>query len=106
MRRNDKIKNMNEVTLSNLKHFIDSSTIPVVKQHIGFLDIIKKTTNEIINSNIYAYFLSCDDSEIKYAFINALVSIIDEKTNDTIQLIDTEVFTEFQTETGRKIRKN
>src|SRR5690554_5764156 len=100
---------MNHKTYNHIKTFLDTVKIPVVKQHVGFLDIIKKTTNETINSNIYAHFLSCEEDEIKHAFLNALLYIIEEKTkllNALLYIIEektkrktqlsvTEVFTEY-----------
>jgi len=92
---------MNHKTYNHIKTFLDTVKIPVVKQHVGFLDIIKKTTNETINSNIYAHFLSCEEDEIKHAFLNALLYIIEEKTKRKTQLSVTEVFTEYTTNSGR-----
>lgn len=93
---------MQNIDYNSLKEFLnESDEIPVVNEHIGFLDVIRKTTNETINSNIYAHFLSCNDDEIKYAFLNALLAIITEKTQLKTELIDIQIFTEYSTNTGR-----
>ena len=93
---------MQNVDFNHLNNFLKmSEEILTVQEHIGFLDVIKKTTSETINSNIYAHFLSCDEEEIKHTFLNALLSIIEEKTQLKIQLSDTEIRTEFPTSTGR-----
>lgn len=93
---------MQDLNYNNLKVFLEKQDkIPFIKEHIGFLDVINKTNNETINSNIYAHFLSCDEEEIKNTFLNALLSIIEDKTKLKTQLSDTEIFTEFSTKTGR-----
>jgi len=75
--------------------------IPTSKERIGFLEIIKKSHNETINSNIYAYFLSGEDSTISHAFLAALLSLIKEKTGKKYAFSKHEVTTELVTETGR-----
>ena len=93
---------MQKVDFNHLKNFLKmSDKIPIVNEHVGFLDIIKKTTNETINSNIYAHFLSCDEEEIKQAFLDALIFIVNDKTKLKTQLSATEVYTEYSTRTGR-----
>lgn len=92
---------MSNTTYNHLKLFLDTAEIPIVKQHVGFLDIIKKTTNETINSSIYAHFLACEEDEIKQAFLNALLSIIETKSQHKTQLSAIQVFTEYTTNTGR-----
>ena len=66
--------------LNNLKCFLESETIPVIKNKIGFLEIIRKQHYETINSNIYAHFLSCDIDEVRSLFLDALLSIIYDKS--------------------------
>jgi len=65
--------------LEQLQTFINQNEIPTVKQQFGFLEIIKKSHNETINSNIYAHFLSCKINDIQHAFLHALISIIKKK---------------------------
>lgn len=93
---------MQNVDYNSLMDFLkESNEIPVVNEHVGFLDVIRKTTNETINSNIYAHFLSCDEDEIKHAFLDALIAIIKEKTTLKTELLDTQIYTEYSTSTGR-----
>lgn len=87
--------------LSALQSFLNQNKIPTVKQQIGFLELIKKANNETINSNIYAHFLSCKINAIKYAFLDALISIIEEKTNKEFSFSVLDVRTECKTNKGR-----
>lgn len=84
-----------------LSHFLNNTKIPIVKEDIGFLEIIKKPHNETINSNIYAHFLSCDDSIITEAFLSALLDLINAKTNRELKFSRPYVNTEFSTNEGR-----
>jgi len=75
--------------------------IPSVEQRIGFLEIIKKSHNETINSNIYAHFLSCKINTIKYAFLDALLTIIEEKSSKALIFPALHISTELPTNSGR-----
>jgi|GEM_PF-1487619 len=96
-----------EYTLQQLQTFLNQNEIPVVNQQIGFLELIRKSHNETINSNIYAHFLSCKIKSIKHAFLDALISIIEEKTKKefkfTVLDVKTEVKTEVETDEKTEI---
>ncbi|KGK30527.1 hypothetical protein [Cellulophaga sp. E6(2014)] len=92
---------MTNIDLDKLQSFLSQNEIPTVKQQIGFLELIKKPHNETINSNIYAHFLSCNINIIKHAFLDALTSIIEEKTNKVFRFSMLDVRTEYPTNTGR-----
>lgn len=89
------------MNLEKLQTFLNINEIPTEKQKTGFLELIKKSHNETINSNIYAHFLSCKINVIKYAFLDALISIIEEKTNKEFNFSRLDVRTELKTEKGR-----
>ena len=91
---------MNPV-LSNLQTFLNQNEIPTIKQQIGFLELIRKPHSETINSTIYAHFLSCKINAIKYAFLDALISIIEKKTNKEFSFSVLDVKTELSTKEGR-----
>lgn len=67
--------------LKELEKFLHSETIPILKNKVGFLEIIRKQHYENINSNLYAHFLSCEISEIRSLFLDSLLSLISEKAN-------------------------
>ncbi|WP_282032217.1 hypothetical protein [Winogradskyella eximia] len=92
---------MIETKLNQLQTFLNQNDIPTVKQQIGFLELIRKSHNETINSNIYAHFLSCKINAIKYAFLDALISIIEKKTNKEFSFSVLDVRTELSTKEGR-----
>ena len=87
--------------LEQLQTFINQTRIPTIKQQIGFLELIKKAHNETINSNIYAHFLSCKFNAIQHAFLDALTSIIKEKTSKDFSFPVLDVTTELPTINGR-----
>ena len=89
------------MNLEELQEFLNENDIPTVKQQIGFLELIKKAHNETINSNIYAHFLSCKINTIKHAFLDALTSIIEEKTAKDIGFSVLDITTELPTNKGR-----
>lgn len=89
------------MNLAQLQTFLNQNEIPVVKQQVGFLEIIKKSHSETVNSAIYAHFLSCDISLIKYAFLDTLISLIEEKTNKKLMFSGLQIQTEIGTTTGR-----
>ncbi|MCL7752449.1 PD-(D/E)XK nuclease family protein [Polaribacter sp. Z022] len=86
---------------SDLSNFFNENEIPIEEQKLGFLEIIKKAHNETINSNIYAHFLSCEDDEIKYVFLRALLEIIETKSEKELRFSNHYVLTEFSTDKGR-----
>jgi hypothetical protein len=87
--------------LDDLQSFLDQNEIPTIKQQIGFLELIRKPHSETINSTIYAHFLSCKINAIKYAFLDALTSIIEKKTNKEFSFSVLDVRTELPTKEGR-----
>ena len=87
--------------LKELQTFLNQNEIPTVKQQIGFLELIRKPHSETINSTIYAHFLSCKINAIKYAFLDALISIIKKKTNKEFSFSVLDVKTELSTKEGR-----
>ncbi|MCB0457556.1 MAG: hypothetical protein R2776_07010 [Flavobacteriaceae bacterium] len=89
------------LSLQELQTFITQKEIPTVKQQLGFLEIINKSHNETINSNVYAHFLSCNINQIKHAFLYALIELIEEKTKKKLTFISLQVTTEVATATGR-----
>lgn len=84
-----------------LSEFLNKSNIPIIKEDIGFLEIIKKPHNETINSNIYAHFLSCNDNTITEAFLSALLELITDRTNREFKFSKHYVNTELSTNEGR-----
>lgn len=86
---------------TELSVFLKNAEIPVVKEEIGFLEIIKKAHNETINSNIYAHFLTCDDSVITGAFLSSMLDLINTKTTRELKFARHYVHTEFSTNEGR-----
>jgi hypothetical protein len=87
--------------LQQLQTFLNQNEIPTVKQQIGFLELIRKPHSETINSTIYAHFLSCRINAIKYAFLDALISIIEKNTNKEFSFSVLDVRTELSTKEGR-----
>jgi hypothetical protein len=83
--------------LQELGLFLDQKTIPVTKNKIGFLEIIRKQHYENINSNIYAHFLSCDIAQVRSLFFDSLLSLISEKTGKHLSFINVKVSTEVAT---------
>lgn len=55
--------------------------IPVQKSKLGFLEVIKKPHSETINSNLYAYFLSCGNRHVDSIFMDSLFDRIQLKSN-------------------------
>ncbi|RYH72160.1 hypothetical protein EVU94_13915 [Flavobacteriaceae bacterium 144Ye] len=84
-----------------LQTFLNQNEIPTVKQNVGFLEIINKSHNETINSNLYAHFLSCKINPIKHAFLDALLDLIEEKASKKLSIAQFQVRTELATTTGR-----
>lgn len=82
-----------------LSSFLNDNEIPSVKSHLGFLEIIRKSHNETINSNLYAYFLSCDEHHIKGLFLETLLDLLSSKLGKEKELnfnnyvVNTEVST-------------
>lgn len=89
------------MNLQQLQTFLNQNEIPIVKQQIGFLEIINKSHNETINSNLYAHFLSCKVNAIKHAFLDALLTLIEERTSKRLSISQLQVTKELTTTTGR-----
>jgi hypothetical protein len=89
--------------LQELGLFLNQKTIPVTKNKIGFLEIIRKQHYENINSNIYAHFLSCDIAQVRSLFMDSLLSIISEKAAKHISFINEKVSTEVVTNKNGRI---
>lgn len=70
----------------DLKKLLDNHHIPVVHPHFGFLEIIKKQTHENINSQLYAHFLECPISEVRSAFLMALIDLVFERTKKNLKI--------------------
>ena len=86
-----------------LTNFIKHTSIPTVKSHQGFLEIIRKQHNETINSNLYAYFLACNEQAIQGVFLETLLDLINEKSKKEEKLLFNNfvVNTEVATSLGR-----
>jgi hypothetical protein len=84
-----------------LESFLEKSEIPVIQNPIGFLEIIKKQYHENINSSVYAHFINCSHQQVKELFLNALIEIIEKKSDKRIQMFDAFAQTEITTSTGR-----
>ena len=91
------------MNLKTLEDFLNRETIPVTKNKIGFLEIIRKQHYENINSNLYAHFLSCDIEEVRSLFLDTLLLIIHEKTGKHLSFINDKVSTEVATATNGRI---
>ncbi|SFU75520.1 hypothetical protein SAMN05216480_12020 [Pustulibacterium marinum] len=89
------------MSFTELYVFLNETEIPLEKRKDGFLEIIRKDHNENINSNIYAYYLSCEIEELKSTFLDALLSIIYEKTLRKFQFTRAFTTTEMTTSNGR-----
>lgn len=72
---------------AELEEFLQANPIPTIKSHQGFLEIIRKSHNETINSNLYAYFLTCNEQGVKGVFLEALLSLISEKSKKEEKLL-------------------
>lgn len=91
------------MNLQELGVFLDNETIPVTKNKIGFLEIIRKQHYENINSNLYAHFLSCGIAEVRSLFFDTLLSLIVEKTGKHLSFINDKVSTEIATKNNGRI---
>ena len=89
--------------LKKLEEFLRTETIPVIKNKIGFLEIIRKQHYENINSNLYAHFLSCGINEIRSLFLDSLLSLISEKANKQLYFTNEKVSTEILTASNGRI---
>lgn len=70
----------------------------------GFLEIIKKSHHENVNSSIYAYFLDKSNNEkIATVFLNALLELVDSKLNKTIVIEKYTCLTEDLTKNNNRI---
>lgn len=68
----------------------------------GFLEIINQQHRETINSRIYAYFLDTEKNKaVAQLFLSALLALIQEKAQKTIELEDFVCYTEVSTGQGR-----
>ena len=91
-----------QIEIDELKEFLSKNkNIPTVKTHFGFLEMIKKQHNENINSNLYAFFLACEDNHIKNVFIESLLDLVNQKSSKHIQLSHYLVETEVTNSKGR-----
>lgn len=86
---------------NDLSEFLNTTSIPIEEESIGFLEIIRKAHNEIINSNLYSYFLSSKDSYVSHAFLLGLLDIIKKRTGTKYNFTKHDVTTELPTEKGR-----
>ena len=89
--------------LQILGEFLDQNAIPVTKDKIGFLEIIRKQHYENINSNLYAHFLSCDLPKVRSLFFDSLLSMIAEKTGKHLSFVNEKVSTEVITANNGRI---
>ncbi len=88
--------------IDNLKHLIKLDVPKPIKKQYGFLDIIKKTQDETINSNIYAYFLnSFENPVLSDIFLNSLLNILKTKYKIEFELQEFDALTEVTTNLGR-----
>jgi hypothetical protein len=90
-----------QIDLDGLTNFINDEEIPLEKSRIGFLEIIRKSHNETINSNLYAFFLSCENQYIKSLFLDALLGLVKIKSSKELDFNDYIVNTEVTTSLGR-----
>lgn len=84
-----------------LKQFLDISSIPIIKQKIGFLEIIGKQHHENINSALYAHFLNCGNPELQALFLDSLLYLIHEKIYKKLNFSNYKITTEAITPKGR-----
>lgn len=93
----------NDKSLSELKYFISSTTIPKIKiKPKTFLGIAKQPHYENVITNMYAFFFNVNEEHgLKNLFIKTLIECINEKTNHiSKQFEDFDKFkcrTEFET---------
>ncbi|WP_405370975.1 PD-(D/E)XK nuclease family protein [Nonlabens sp. Asnod2-A12] len=87
--------------LEELNTFLNQHEIPLESDKVGFLEIIRKAHNETINSNIYSYFLNCNDTTIANVFLSSLLELIKEKCHKKLKFSGHYALTEFSTDEGR-----
>lgn len=86
-----------------LQDFLSDQTIPIAKNKIGFLEMIRKQHNENINSNLYTHFLGSDIPEVRSLFMDTLLLLVTEKTGKRLSFINDEVSTEVATASNGRI---
>lgn len=85
-----------------LDHFFSNIVVPEgTKHNHGFLEIIGKESHENTWSKLYAHFLEDLCHSGKYPFLEALLVIIEKKTNRTFRMKTHEPSTEVWTGSGR-----
>lgn len=92
-----------EHELQALTELFEKNSIPEIKTAHGFLEIIKKTHRETINSTLYAHFLTCPIETIASTFRDTLYQLIKEKTGKEFQFSFPNVATEVKTPNGGRI---
>jgi len=76
----------------------------IQKPEDGFLEIARLSHNENVNSRIYSYYLNqTKNPDISIVFLNALLKLINEKTDKDLIFDDFKVETEVRTKTGKRI---
>lgn len=92
-----------QTNFTSLSKFLQQTKIPEVHEKFGFLELIKKQTNETINSQIYAHFLDSNVPEIKNAFMDGLMSILIERVDKNLALVEPFTYTEVYTSSKKRI---
>jgi PD-(D/E)XK nuclease superfamily len=76
----------------------------ITEREIGFLELTGQAHKENVNSRVYAYFLDTSlHPEIAHVFIEALISLVNAKSNKTLSLPDFSCATEVSTSRGNRI---
>ena len=79
-----------------------SLTIPeAVPSPNGFLEIIRKSHHENINSSIYAYFINSKEPFVSELFLNSLLELIEEQSGRNFSFGEAFAECEVKTATGR-----
>jgi hypothetical protein len=86
----------------NLKHLVNLDIPKPVKKQYGFLDVIKKTQDETINSSIYAYFLNAlENPVLSEIFLKSLLNLLRTKYKIEFEFEEFDALTEVTTNLGR-----
>ena len=91
------------MSLETLENFLNNAAIPISRNKMGFLEIIRKQHYENINSNVYAHFLGSEIPEVRSLFLDILLLLVAEKTGKRLSFINDRVATEVTTASGGRI---
>lgn len=88
----------------NLKYLVKLDIPKPIKKQFGFLDVIKKTQDETINSSIYAYFLNAfENAVLSEIFLKSLLNLLRIKYKIEFELDEFDPLTEVTTNRSARI---